>query len=498
MNIIILNLPKNNFYISDLQDKYHNGLLKDHLDCFNYIQEYYFESSNGMYYFYNAETNDFEFKTDKDFKKEVLDKIGNDKILTNKVKTNNKIYKITSDLFKPRHYQIGKDYYINSCKGLLHKEYKNYNDYSEEIKSNVQLYINYIKEIMCNNDDVMLDAYLKYYSQLARGKKTEIIIYRKSGEGTGKSTETDFIMNYVFGKEVCLISNTEPLLSNYNKIYLGKLIIIFEELPTFSDGQWSAVSSKLKTLTTEKLCIYRDLYEKGIQAENISNFQINTNVESIKDSNGRRYVILDLNPSRVGDYEYFKNLKDKCFNMSVGEAFFSYLMTNITDEESNKFLGQRDFPETLNKRLTIANLLHSSYKFLKDMYLLTNLEVDKKNCVELYTEYVVYCESERIRKCGRNDFYKKLETINIHRKKVNGYWYFSFDIPTLKEIANKYKWICEYDDYEQEEEIQEEDTQEEDEIDYKASYEQLKEAFEELQSKNKKLKSKLKKLNIEK
>ena len=309
-------------------------------------------------------------------------------------------------------------------------------------------------------------------------------------------TETNFIMNYVFGKDICLISNTEPLLTNYNKIYLGKLIIIFEELPTFSDGQWSAVSSKLKTLTTEKTCVYRDLYEKAIPAENISNFQINTNVESIKDSNGRRYVILDLNPCRVGDYEYFKNLKDKCFNLSVGEAFFSYLMTNITDEESNKFLGQRDFPETMNKRLTIANLLHSSYKFLKDMYLLTNLEVDKKYCVELYDEYVIYCESERMRKCGRNDFYKKLETINIYRKKINGYWYFSFDMQMLKEIATKYKWICEYDDYD----IQEDDTvqEEEDDIDYKASYEQLKLAFEELQTKNKKLKSKIKKIKIEK
>ena len=148
---------------------------------------------------------------------------------------------------------------------------------------------------MCNNDETMLEAYLKYYSQLARGMKTEVIIYRKSGEGTGKSTETDFNMNYLFGKDVCLISNTEPLLTNYNKIYLGKLIIIFEELPTFSESQWSAVSSKLKTLTTEKICTYRDLYEKGAQAENISNFQINTNVESIKDSNGRRYIILDLN-----------------------------------------------------------------------------------------------------------------------------------------------------------------------------------------------------------
>ena len=352
-----------------------------------------------------------------------------------------------------------------------------------------------MREILCNNDEVMLNAYLKYYSQLARGKKTEVIIYRKSTEGTGKSTETDFIMNYVFGRDVCLISNTEPLLSNYNKIYLGKLIIIFEELPTFSDGQWSAVSSKLKTLTTEKLCIYRDLYEKGIQAENISNFQINTNVESIKDSNGRRYVILDLSLSRVGDYDYFENLKDKCFNMTVGEAFFSYLMTYISDEESNKFLGQRDFPETMNKRLTIANLLHTSYKFLKDMYLLTNLGVDKKHCTELYDEYVIYCEGQRIRKCGRNDFYKKLESINIHRKKINGYWSFSFDISTLKDIAKKYKWVCEYDDYEDDESAEVEE-EEEDTIDYKASYELLKVAYEELQSKNKKLKSKLKKNNL--
>jgi hypothetical protein len=138
-------------------------------------------------------------------------------------------------------------------------------------------------------------------------------------------------MNYVFGTEICLISNTEPLLSHFNKIYLGKLIIIFEELPTFSDAQWSAVSSRIKTLTTEKLCVYRDLQEKSIQAENISNFQINTNVESIKDSNGRRYVILDLNPSRVGNYDYFKNLKDKCFAAKLlflmNYFFFKYILS---------------------------------------------------------------------------------------------------------------------------------------------------------------------------
>ena len=146
MNIINLNLPKVNFYTSDLQEKYCNGWLKDHLDAFNYIQEYYFESSNGMYYFYNAGTNDFEFKTDKDFKKQVLDKIGNDKILINKFKTNNKIYKIVSDLFTPRHYQIDKDYYINSCKGLLHKNYKIRTKKSVKLPMNFQWNI-FIMEI---------------------------------------------------------------------------------------------------------------------------------------------------------------------------------------------------------------------------------------------------------------------------------------------------------------------------------------------------------------
>jgi hypothetical protein len=133
---------------------------------------------------------------------------------------------------------------------------------------------------------------------------------------------------------------------------------------------------------------------------------------------------------------------------------------------------------------------------------LTNLEADKKNCVELYNEYVSYCDNEKLRKCGRNDFYKKLELINIHRKKINGYWYFSFTLPILKEAANKYKWICEYDDYEQPEEAEEKEAEneeiqneEEDDVDYKASYEVLKLAYEKLQSKNKKLKSKVKKMN---
>ena len=57
-------------------------MLKDHLDATQYIQQYYYEP--GMFYFYDAAKNDFEFKTDKDFRNEVLGKIDNCKIVCKK------------------------------------------------------------------------------------------------------------------------------------------------------------------------------------------------------------------------------------------------------------------------------------------------------------------------------------------------------------------------------------------------------------------------------
>ena len=68
-------------------------------------------------------------------------------------------------------------------------------------------------------------------------------------------------------------------------------------------------------MTTEKTHIYRGLFKNPIEAENISNFIINTNCESIKDSNGRRIMIMPVSTSRKGDYEYFKQIRNNCFNI---------------------------------------------------------------------------------------------------------------------------------------------------------------------------------------
>ena len=88
---------------------------------------------------------------------------------------------------------------------------------------------------------------------------------------------------------------------------------------------------------------------------------INTNVESLKNSDGRRIIILPLSSCKKGDYEYMNNIRNKCFNLEVGEAFYSYMMSiDITN-----YYAQKCFPDTENKLLAIANQLDPVEKFLK-------------------------------------------------------------------------------------------------------------------------------------
>jgi hypothetical protein len=396
-----------------------------------------------MYYKYDFETDEFLFKDRKDFTNEVLNKVDNHKDIVKYFKTNTNIYKVVSKINNPRLYKIGHRHYLNMCTGLLHKSYKPYDEYDNKVKESVQMMISFFREVYCNNDESILQALLKYYKQLCQGKKTEVVIYSKAIQGVGKSTGSDFLMKYVIGEKLCLVSGTEPLLSNYNKILMGKILIIFEELPTFSEAQWCAVSSKIKTLTTEKVAVFRDLYEKSFQAENLCNFMINTNVDAIKDSQGRRYVILPLSAKYKDNHEYFENIKTKCFNIKTGEAFFSYLMTNI---DNDNFYAQRDFPETENKRNVLSALLNSSYKFLKYEFLYQNKELKRTKTTDLYKHYNAYCESSELKALGPTKFYEKLDEINLKRFKTNGFMHYEASLDEIKAISKRDKWICEFDD----------------------------------------------------
>ena len=157
-------------------------LIRIKKEIIAYVKKYYFETKEGNYQYYIVSIEDFEFRHQKSFKKEVSDKLGMDKAFKQCFKCNNEIFSVVCDIHQPRVYKEGDNYYINSCKGFLHKNYQFYSDYSPEIQSRAEMVLQMIKEISCNNDELLFDAYKTYISTFYHGKILEVIIYLKSSQ----------------------------------------------------------------------------------------------------------------------------------------------------------------------------------------------------------------------------------------------------------------------------------------------------------------------------
>jgi hypothetical protein len=158
---------------------------------------------------------------------------------------------------------------------------------------------------------------------------------------------------------------------------------------------------------------------------------------------------MPVNNSRMGDYEYFGRLRENCFNLEVGEVFYAYLMSL----DINGFYAQKEFPETDAKRIAISELLPPHMKFLKYEYYLKSKEIKKVIPADLFKEYSYYCNLNGIKHpLTKNNFYKELKAdLAIEPHKTAGLMKYDVTLDTLKDLAVRFKWICQYDEFEEEE-----------------------------------------------
>ena len=54
------------------------------------------------------------------------------------------------------------------------------------------------------------------------------------------------------------------------------------------------------------------------QTQNMNNYAINSNNDSIRDDDGRRYFICDVSHKYKDNHDYFDKLRKECFNDAVG------------------------------------------------------------------------------------------------------------------------------------------------------------------------------------
>ena len=155
--------------------------------------------------------------------------------------------------------------------------------------------------------------------------------------------------------------------------------------------------------------------ENAFQIENINNYILDSNNDAIKDDDGRRYYIADVSPKYQNNRVYFVNLRAKCFNDEVGNAFYSLML----ERDTTGFISQ-NFPDTKNKLCSLNKRLDSTYTFLKNEYILKKRELKIKP-KELYEDYVDYCKTEKISRIhSKGDFMTKL-ILTTRKYKDNTY-----------------------------------------------------------------------------
>lgn len=410
-------------------------------DVQSYIRKYFFQTIQDNYYFWDADEQTFMISSKEAFKNVYFNKMPRE-VQHWYFNENINTYKTIVDPKRP----VVDGSTINLFGGFKHS-IKAYSTFSAEIKNKVNIYLSYLREVISNNDEHVYKYILKWTSNMVRGNKNNSLLYLKGVEGIGKSTFTEFLRKHVLGDKISIQSSEDPLKSPYNKILCGKLLVIFEELPTFNDKEWEGVSSKLKKMVTEDSLTYSDKYEKQFSTANINNYIINTNVEALKHSEGRRYFLVPVSTARKGDHAYFGVINDQCFNDQVGHAFYNYLL----EIDISNFNCQRDMPETQNKNDAIVERLDPVYQFLKHKYILKQASI---YCTvqELHDKYSSFCSEVTKKALTKIGFCKKLSEIQINYYKSNGRNMFKVTYEELKTISDKGKWIHALDECEVESE----------------------------------------------
>ena len=157
-----------------------------------------------------------------------------------------------------------------------------YDECSKEQKKGVQMMLDFIKTVWASGDEEQYKYLISWISNMIHGNKNQMLLYAKSTtEGIGKSTLTEFLMDYVIGRNLSIQPSSDVITTGNNNSLFGKLFVCFEELKS-SKAEWAKMSSCLKEWITSDTISYSEKYMVSYTAKNINNYIINTNTEAVR------------------------------------------------------------------------------------------------------------------------------------------------------------------------------------------------------------------------
>jgi hypothetical protein len=353
------------------------------------------------------------------------------------------VYHQTFDPKKPLLYSDDKGgLFVNLFHGYPHTT-KPVEPFSDETMKGVNFIWNHVKNVLCSSNEASY-KYTKNWVSNFFLRKMKTILVLKALQGTGKSCFTEFLTEIVGRRNVLETCEPKLVFGDFNDSVKGKILIVFEEMPCASTGEWMTIAQKVKLFVTGKTIQIKEKNKNTVEIPNHASVIINSNNECIKvDSDDRRTFCLDVSNCKKGDNTYFKELFKYLENKEVQEAFY---WTSIETADT-KFREGDDMPMTTTKKDLIVENMHSIYSFIKQRYVLKQKGINTtfKN---FYKHYSKYCETNKIKDISLIATSKKLKEYNIPvTVGSDNVRFVVIERDTLVQLYKKMNWIHDLDEF---------------------------------------------------
>lgn len=378
--------------------------LQDINKAVDYVKLYFYDVIGGLDGLYKWECGTFKVYKHKDLYKLLPDVetiintednksesktiIKHDKVSLKQIIKNTAFepYELDFNINKPILYEENNKKMLNMFYhyDYFKKDLKPYNDYNEDIKSNVQFVINHFREVLCNDKDEQFIYFMNWIKNIITLKRNKTAILLKGQQGTGKSLAVNFIDSLIPDDLVCITENFTQQ-TKFNSEFKNKLILHIEEMPATTVNEWEMISSILKSYITEdKITIE----QKGKDSKSLNNYLnviVCTNRNAIKIEEGdRRWVCLEINNKYKDNKEYFNKLSYVLKDVDVQNAFKSYLVETYTE-----YFDPRRIPDSIDKQILRLQAIPKPIQFMKEKYLRYKQDVDiiLKDLVDEYIKW---------------------------------------------------------------------------------------------------------------
>ena len=394
--------------------------------CIDYINTYLFKTFDGFIFFdvVNYKTHIQNLNNDKinnylPRKMRIFDNKGKVSFDVQEwfINENDDLFKIVFAPGKPVIYTECENNFINLFVKPKHN-LKPYNEFSDEIKEKVNVVLNHIYDVLCDKNDELYNYMLNWFSNVCMFKRNSTGLYFKSGKGTGKSIFIDSFINKMVLQHLALATSDTNIITGYNQELSNKTLLVLEEAPTGSKGQWHGFNDTIKAMITNTTLTVKQRYKDELYIDNFINFIVVSNHNSLAfTTDQRRFVLAQISDKRVGDFEYFNKLASVVKNKDVATAFFVLMRERYVSENVKKFQFNL-LPKTdADKDLHIENL-PKHLQFIKDEYIATG-NAFNESVSHTYDKYCKYHKGDRpMTKIIFNKDLKKLG-LKVVQKTIN-------------------------------------------------------------------------------